>query len=324
MTFRLQASKVHLTYKTHLDLEAFTAFLQKCPARKIFSFVHEEGSESEKEPTPYEHTHVFIWFKQPLNTIDPRYFDFEKIHPNIQNKKSIKWAKHIVLHYHLGEKKGSDNKTFQKDPVFLHQEGVAEWKFEEDQYKIAIAAPTLVDAGLELGVEPKSLADIKTLRAESKKRGFDCIAASCTREYKKINWTELLSDNDVGRAPHSVVLRGPPCIGKTNFAISQFPNTFKVEDLDELKSLPEDTQCIVFDECLFDKCSKKTQVSLTDWEQPRTIHTRNTNARIPANVHKIFTCNEDEHNFGPNPHPSVLSRIHTMDVTSLASMLAAP
>ena len=35
----------------------------------------------------------------------------------------------------------------------------------------------------------------------------------------------------------------------------------KIEDLDELKEIPNGCDEIIFDEMLFDKCSKKTMVS---------------------------------------------------------------
>ena len=64
----------------------------------------EMGDENEDCDTPYAHTYVFLWGFKPLDTTNAKYFDFQDIHPNIQNKRGFLWAKTIVLKYHLGHK----------------------------------------------------------------------------------------------------------------------------------------------------------------------------------------------------------------------------
>ena len=316
--FRFQGCKAHLTYKTHLDLDDFkTRVLSKCKELKMLSFVHEVGEEDEQNATPYEHTHVFIWTKKPLDTKDPRFFDFGQIHPNLKVVFGLKHAKHIVMEYHRGNKTKAGGKKYHADPIFLHQEGVDEWRIEQDQYKLAISAPTLVDAGLELGIEPKSLADVSLLRRESKKRGFDQLSEGLTRDmFKKLDPWPV--DEATGRVK-TVIARGATGIGKTNWALAQSEKAFKVEDLDELKEMPTDTELIVFDETLYQWMKKAQMIAVTDHAMARTVHTRNTNARIPKGVKRIFTCNEDEHPFGNQPetggHPAVESRVHLLDLT---------
>jgi len=115
-----------------------------------------------------------------------------------------------------------------------------------------------------------------------------------------------------------LILRGPAETGKTSWAIHQFERPMKLEDLDELKNIPWDCDGLIFDEMLFDKCCKKTMVSLLDMEYERTIRTRNTNAMIPRGIARIFTCNEHEHPFGDMPgtggHPSVTGRYFLLDI----------
>lgn len=319
--FRLKCQKVHLTYKTHIPIAAFKAqIVSKVGADnvKMLSFVHEEGDEDEDHPTPYEHTHVFVWTKKAMETENARYFDVKTedgagveqiIHPNIQNKRGLDWAKTIVFKYHLGHKTKKDGKKYFIEPIMLHQEGVEEWKMDSDAYAIAINAPTLVDAALDLGVQVKSLSDIKLVRQETKKRKADTIDDDADpANFKAIPWDRK----------KALILRGPAGTCKTNWAIYQFKAPIKIEDLDELKDMPDDCDGIIFDECLFDKCSKKTMISLLDYKQDRTIRTRNTNAKIPRGMSKIFTCNEHEHPFGHDPayggHPSVTSRFNLIDV----------
>ena len=82
-----------MTYKTHLDFDEYKAkIIGKLPDTKLWSFVHENGDAEEENPTPYEHTHVFIWTNKPIDTTSSRYFEIGEIHPNIQIQRSIQWA----------------------------------------------------------------------------------------------------------------------------------------------------------------------------------------------------------------------------------------
>lgn len=313
--FRLCNSKVHLTYKTHIDFEFFkTTIISKLPPLKMLSFVHEEGDDQEDADTPYAHTHVFMWTKTPMDTIDTKYFDVpdadgHPIHPNITNHRSLVWAKTIVLNYHLGHKTKKDGKKYYIEPIWLHQEGVAEWKMEEDAWAIAEQAPSVKEACMELGIGAKTIADVEKVRHLNGKRKADTIDEDADpANFKTVEWDRK----------KALVLRGPSGTCKINWAIYQFTKPMKIEDLDELKSIPDGCDGLIFDECLFDKCSKKTMVALTDYKQPRTVRTRNTNASIPRGMSKIFTCNEHEHPFGYDAatggHPAVTSRYVLMDV----------
>jgi hypothetical protein len=272
----------------------------------MLSFVHEVGTEKENSPTPYEHTHVFVWCKKNIETTNQRYFDIDEIHPNIQNKRGIEWARTIVMNYHLGNKTAADGKKYFAEPVFLHQEGVEQWKIEEDRFKLAVDAPTLVDACLELDIQPKSISDVVTLRNHAAKRQFARIDTGVDpANFKSIEW-------DRGKA---LILKGPSETGKTNWAIHQFEHPIKVEDIDNLKNLPSDCDGLVFDEYIFDKCCQKTQVSVLDIKQDRTIRARNTNALIPRGLPRIFCCNEYQNVFGEHPPPAVTSRYNEWLVT---------
>lgn len=319
--FRLACEKLHLTYKGHVDFQTWKDFyLSTWGETKLYSFVHEVGDEHEDCPTPYEHTHIFLWMKKRFDTTNPRFFDIAELdspHPNYQNKRSLEWARTICLKYHLGHKTKKGGTKYFIEPVFLHQEGVEDWKIEHDMWQIAVNAPTLVDACEDLGIVPKSASDVKIARSE-KKRKHDTLDEGLSRDqFKMIDpWPVSAATRRV----QAIVGRGPMGIGKTNWAIAQFERPFKVEDIDELKEMPPDTDGIVFDECLFDACPKGKMICLTDYNQPRTVRCRNVNARIPAKLKKIFLCNEHEHPFGDNPntggHASVLDRIVTMELTA--------
>ena len=319
MAYRLTASKYHLTYKTHLNYDTWLANVMPTYGDlKMWSFVHEVGDENEDNPTPYAHTHIFVWrsMNKPFDSINARYFDVDDEHPHINTKRGIDWAKTIVLKYHLGHKTKKDGKKYFIDPIFLSQHGVEDWKLEQEEFMIALNAPSLIEACLDLGFEPKSISDVKTIRAERKRTHDKLDDGLDVDDFIKIDpWPTSVATNRI----QAVIGRGPMGIGKTNWALAQFTKPFKIEDLDELNDMPTDTDGIIFDECLFGNCSKKTMVCLTDYSQPRTVRTRNTNARIPAGIKKIFLCNEHELTFGNNPdtggHEAILDRTHLMELT---------
>lgn len=316
MSTRLRSEKYHLTYKTHLPQDEYLSFIKSKGGIKMISFVHEVGDDDETDATPYEHTHVFVWFTRPLDSIDQRFFDFQNIHPNFVTYRSIKWAKGIILKYHHGHKTKKDGKKYFIEPVHLYQEGCEEWKMENDAYEIATHAPTLIDAALDLGIEIKSIADIKTVRNE-KKRDHAQLDDDLDKDmFKKIDpWPTSFSTGRV----KAIIGRGPTGIGKTNWAIAQFRFPYKINDIDELKDMPPETDGIIFDECLFDRVSKKVMVCLTDYNQPTTVRIRHTLAYIPAKIKKIFLCNEHEHPFGWDPatggSDAVLDRVQLMELT---------
>jgi len=321
--FRINCSKVHLTYKTHIPLEKWQELLKKLPEPILWSFVHELGhTDDDEKPNErpasddtdnkipedidaYEHTHIFYWGAKNIDTINPRFFDIDEIHPHIAKRTSMAWAKLVVTKYHHGIK----SKSKKVEPVFLKQFKCQDWMFDSIQWDLSEKLPTVRESCLEIGIVPKSIADVEAARRLSRKRGFTELAEGVDPDkFKHIAWDRT----------KALILRGDSNAGKTQWAICQFKNAFKIEDLDELKELPEGTDGIIFDEQLFDKCPKKTMICLLDYEMPRSVRIRHILAHIPAGMQRIFTCNEHEHPFGDNPatggHKSVTSRYRLIDV----------
>lgn len=321
--FRFQSEKLHLTYKTHINHKDFMVFARKKGVLKLYSFVHEEGDVDEEGATPYEHTHVFLWYKKRLDSKDVRFFDFNGIHPNWTTKRSMTWAQHICMKYHLGNKKKKNGKAYYIEPVFIFQEGVDDWKFEEELYDQVAEAPSLREGCMIANIVPKTTGDVLTIQRESQKRKFDTFEKGLSKDmFSKLDpWPKDKFGHDL-----AIILRGPAGCGKTNWALAQSDKAVKIEDQDELKYLPIGTELIVFDECLFFHSTKKLQVSLTDWAMDRTIRIRHTLAKIPANTRKIFTCNQDEHPFSsPNNtevlmHEAVRRRVYEMEVDGPADL----
>lgn len=83
--FRIQGTYFLLTYKTHVDKNAYKLWLEGVwPVQEVI-IAHEKGDEE----VPYEHSHVYIKWQKKIDikgTRDVcRRFDYEGIHPNIKN-----------------------------------------------------------------------------------------------------------------------------------------------------------------------------------------------------------------------------------------------
>lgn len=92
--FRFQNQKAMLTYTTHIDKDALTAFLYAVGKDKVKRcyIAHENGKGD--LITPYEHTHVVIDFGRAVDSTCSRFLDFNGIHPHISKiTKPDSWRK---------------------------------------------------------------------------------------------------------------------------------------------------------------------------------------------------------------------------------------
>lgn len=80
--FRFASRFVHLTYKTHLNPKEIIDYIRDKSERVIkCKIAHETGDKHHD----YNHTHFLIAFEpKRIDTRNNRFFDFQKIHPNIQ------------------------------------------------------------------------------------------------------------------------------------------------------------------------------------------------------------------------------------------------
>lgn len=92
----------------------------------------------------------------------------------------------------------------------------------------------------------------------------------------------------------STLVIGPSGAGKSTWAKRVAPKpALWVTHIDDLKKLNKSHKCIIFDDMDFTHLPRSTQIYLVDQDDTRTIHCRNTNARIPKGMPKIFTANQN-------------------------------
>lgn len=102
----------------------------------------------------------------------------------------------------------------------------------------------------------------------------------------KLHATELPSK--------TTVVVGPSGCGKTTWATKRGPKpALFVSHIDDLKCFRHTFhKSIIFDDMDFKHLPTTCQIHLVDQQNPRSIHVRYGTVKLPANVCKIFTCNE--------------------------------
>lgn len=95
-SFRFRCARALVTYKTHLDKNKLREFLISVGGinneiKKCY-IAHECGKDDPL--TPYEHTHVCVFWKKALDKKSSRFLDFEGIHPHLRSiPDDVKWRR---------------------------------------------------------------------------------------------------------------------------------------------------------------------------------------------------------------------------------------
>lgn len=281
--FRMQKRLWHLTYKTHIPINEILELIRKPKPRLIgYSIVHELGSEKEMNEMRYEHTHVAMIYEKLIDCTDCRKWDIGKIHPHISPKMGMKWMENLFESYHRGHKKTKDGKKLFVPPIRLEQELPESFEFNRERLLAIKNAESLLEACMVGEIQPRSVSDVKILRASKRRR-------LCKAKYTldDFAWEPLKN-----LATHAQVLVGASNIGKTQFALAHFDRALVVSSMDELKKFEEGFHDgIIFDDMEFFEFKRTTQIHLTDLEMDRSIRVRHSDAFIPAGTPRIFTGN---------------------------------
>lgn len=119
-TFRLQNKKLHLTYPSHIDPQAWISWMtfKKKKSIKYYSIVHEIGKDN------YKHTHILVEFVKVFQSKKPTCFDWplnesnKLLHPNIKIIKSKKhWINTSVYHYKQNDPYTNFDKPVDNNPI---------------------------------------------------------------------------------------------------------------------------------------------------------------------------------------------------------------
>lgn len=261
----MDATTFFLTYpQSEFDFNELVAFLNTIKP-VIWARVARESHES-GDP----HMHAIVRFGARVKTrSNLRIFDFMGRHPNVQVPRRIK----DVLEY------------VAKDGNYVDHGPVPTQKNPFDEL-VATAKSGERDAFDKCAMESR----ISFQWAEHIwKRHSEC-SRDILEPGAGIECVQLQNMQFSGK---STVVIGPSGCGKSTWAKRVAPKpALWCTHLDDLKRLNSGHKCVIFDDMDFKHLPRTTQIYLVDQDDIRTIHCRNTNATIPANMPKIFTCNE--------------------------------
>lgn len=292
MPFRFRGNKVHLTYKTHVDFEVIKALMRGKRETKLFSIVHEVGDEHENCPNPYEHTHVFWFWKKDFDSVNERCFDVpnpasaegesDVIHPHIQGNKGIQWAKGIVMDYHKGNKTKRDGKKYFIEPVKLEQEGCDEWHFEKDLFATIQAAPSLEEACLAVDIEPRSVGDVRMIMAAKKRKVMN----------PRLYYGPYMFNPKWDAESKTLVVVGEPGVGKTQWArwYCASEGYFYCKNRLDCMRHYNGEAWIIFDDIHVEDYINVDLQGVFDVESGGSIAARYAPIDFPENVKRIWLC----------------------------------
>jgi len=147
--------------------------------------------------TPYQHTHfAFEIVAKRIDQKNPRYFDYQGVHPHIQKINSPKHAEIIFTKYH------------RKAPVQLTQVP-AEWRSKSID-RIIKESRTLYEAVEAAGVSIQSVADVKAIRNDRPRaKPFEHIfdPASFWLQVPDPNWRVLYIWGPTGTGKYTPTLQ---------------------------------------------------------------------------------------------------------------------
>lgn len=109
MSFKLQATRLLLTYKTHIDKDEMREWWKEEFDAKRVEMAHENGhkEKEEDEDRSYPHTHVFVEFKGQYCTRNCRAFDYKEIHPHVKKVNTRKH--HLAVFQYLAKEDHSND-----------------------------------------------------------------------------------------------------------------------------------------------------------------------------------------------------------------------
>jgi len=266
-SFKFDSASCFLTYpQTDLswqDIITHLSSLGDIDWARVCYEQHQDGSP---------HRHVVCKWNKRVQSRNPRLFDIQGRHPNIQGVRSIKHAIKYV---------SKDGEFFDVGTVPVEESSNIDWLAsaatlsEAEYYKLACQhrlSFQYAQKFWQLGC--KQTCEIPST-----------YEADLTRESEALLLTPLPEG--------TTVLVGNTGIGKTSWAKRVCPKpALWVRHIDVLRSFrPGYHKSIIFDDMSFMHLPREAQIHIVDQSDEAHIHCRYGHAVIPAKTVKIFTAN---------------------------------
>lgn len=278
MQFRFDGVLFFLTYPQSGDLEWQTVIshlesIKQLSWARICKEQHQDG-------TP--HLHVVGKFSSRVKSSNCRLFDVSGKHPNVQSVRSIPAALKYV---------SKDGQFFDVGTVPAVGSG------KRTPSELLEASSTLSEKeywllAAESGIQFQYAKKFREL-------GFINKELEVAPDYRwDLAWeTEWLRQQELHE--RVTVVQGTTGHGKTSFAKRLVAKpAILVSQIEDLRRFVAGYhKAIIFDDMCFTHTPATSQIHLLDWDQPRSIFCRYSNAYIPAHTQKVFTCNPGRYPF---------------------------
>lgn len=284
--FRFAAKKVLLTYSDVCEEVTKEAILFDLKDR--YPIIHYALGEELHPSTGGRHIHAVFEFSRRVDSIDPRLFDIaDSIHQHHPNIKAVKHGQANWDRAYEYVCKEDPTPETNVQPKLTYSE-MFEQADNADDFMRLVLRNYPRDYALNY--------DRLSAMAKAHWKKFCANTITTTRETSNTRTPfdlRTLNLQSVIEAKKSLVIVGPPGIGKTTWAteVAPKPSLF-IRHLDSLSKLQREHQSIIFDDLDFKHLPPSTQKFLVDTEQISEIHIRYRVATIPANIPRIFTSNE--------------------------------
>lgn len=143
-----------------------------------------------------------------------------------------------------------------------------------------------------------------------------CLEAHFTKPFvhKYLEFSTPFIEWDTLDVRETLVLTGPPKMGKTSWALAHFKKPLLVRHIDDLKSFNPSFDGIVFDEINLKKWIPSSVKVLLDREYGGSVHCRHHNGKIPPGFPRVVCVNDIDDLYPENcsavDRDAIGSRIH--------------
>lgn len=213
------------------------------------------------------HFHCLATFSKKKDIRNPRFFDFESVHPNVQACKNVcAWKTYI-------KKDGDWMEYPTSQSIFdrCYDSNYNDW--------IEYCVTQKIQSWYCQKIWEMCHVPRENTITERPENGTMCLALE---QFEFQDWNQ-----------RSLVLYGESGVGKTTWAKRHIPlPCLFVSHLDVLKDYDSTYhRGIIFDDVSFMHFPRESQIHIVDTFDPRAIHCRYRVAHIPASTPKVFTAN---------------------------------
>ena len=330
--FEFRGKLFHFTYAEHIPVDLVLNTVRRATSTPLlgYSLAHEDtseyGDEGQQLTAGYEHTHLGLIFKTPLALKGSRKFDvfvpdpddplgIRQVHPHVQPKVTMLQMEQLFTKYHAGRKLDmASGKMVFRQPVLHVYHLPPTFDFNRALLEEVTAAPSLFEACIAGSVRPRSVSDIKAIRAEQKPtKAFKHIYPAATFTLRAPPAWQVLH------------IHGGTGLGKTKWAVAQFRNPCVIKPFDSVGCLeglekafdPERHDGLVLDEANLRFLSRQQVIALFDPDEDCTLDVRFKSFTLPAGIKKIIVSNEAPNElYPPDPHGAIARRFVVLHITA--------